>query len=215
MRTIVRRYCHKRAAAYLVFGLLLAALLAGVWRLILSPDALPSTGAPTGHTPAVGTTTPAHQFQQTSYMWEDYQKPSPATLRAQLTKLQYHVTQEDGTERAGSSPLDKAFAPGIYVDVLSGEPLFSSRDKYDSGTGWPSFTQPITPDAVTRHEDRRLLMTRTEIRSAIADNHLGHVFSDGPADRGGLRYCINGAALRFIPEAEMADRGYADFLDAL
>lgn len=147
--------------------------------------------------------------------WEQYQKPSAAKLQATLDEVTYRVTQEDGTERAGSSPLDAIYEPGIYVDVLSGEPLFSSRDKFDSGTGWPSFTKPITPEAVTEHEDNKLWMKRTEIRSAIADNHLGHVFPDGPADRGGLRYCMNGVALRFIPEAEMAAAGYADFLDTL
>jgi methionine-R-sulfoxide reductase len=107
------------------------------------------------------------------------------------------------------------YEDGIYVDVLSGEPLFSSRDKFDSGTGWPSFVAPITPTAVTEHEDRSLFSVRTEIRSAIADNHLGHVFTDGPRDRGGLRYCMNGVALRFVPRAEMAAAGYAAYLDTL
>lgn len=147
--------------------------------------------------------------------WEGYQKPDQATLRAQLEPLAFRVTQENGTERAGTSPLDKNYERGIYVDILSGEPLFSSRDKFDSGTGWPSFTQPIAPTAVTEHEDRKLFVTRTEIRSAIADNHLGHVFTDGPADRGGLRYCMNGVALRFVPEAEMTAAGYGEFLAAL
>jgi peptide methionine sulfoxide reductase msrA/msrB len=149
------------------------------------------------------------------YPWQSYQKPDGAVLRQQLDPLTYRVTQEDGTERAGSSPLDKNYERGIYVDILSGEPLFSSRDKFDSGTGWPSFVRTITADAVTEHEDRTLFSVRTEIRSAIADNHLGHVFSDGPRDRGGLRYCMNGVALRFIPEAEMEQAGYADFLSAL
>lgn len=149
------------------------------------------------------------------YPWSNYQKPDQTTLKQELDELAYKVTQEDGTERAGTSPLDKIYEPGIYVDILSGEPLFSSRDKFDSGTGWPSFVQPITPDAVTEHEDRKLFFTRTEIRSAIADNHLGHVFTDGPADRGGLRYCMNGVALRFVPEAEMVAAGYEDFLDLI
>jgi methionine-R-sulfoxide reductase len=122
------------------------------------------------------------------------------------------VTQEDGTERAGSSPLDKIWDDGIYVDILSGEPLYSSKDKFDSGTGWPSFVKPITPTALTEHEDRKLFSVRTETRSAIADNHLGHVFTDGPADRGGLRYCMNGAALRFVPADQMETEGYSDFL---
>jgi len=151
-------------------------------------------------------------MNDTTYPWSNYQKPDQAALKDTLDALTYKVTQQDGTERAGSSPLDTIYEPGIYVDILSGEPLFSSGDKFDSGTGWPSFTRPITPGAVTEHEDRRLFMVRTEIRSAIADNHLGHVFDDGPVDRGGLRYCMNGVALRFVPEAEMEAAGYGDFL---
>lgn len=150
-----------------------------------------------------------------SYPWSDYQKPSVETLKNQLDPLVYKVTQADGTERAGSSPLDKNYESGIYVDVLSGEPLFSAKDKFDSGTGWPSFTKPITPDAVTEHEDRKLFIKRTEVRSKIADNHLGHVFADGPADSTGLRYCMNGAALEFIPAADMDARGYGDFIEYL
>jgi peptide methionine sulfoxide reductase msrA/msrB len=147
--------------------------------------------------------------------WVGYVKPSKDVLKQTLDSVTYKVTQENGTERAGSSPLDKMYEDGIYVDVLSGEPLFSSRDKFDSGTGWPSFVAPITPTAVTEHEDRSLFSVRTEIRSAIADNHLGHVFTDGPRDRGGLRYCMNGVALRFVPRAEMAAAGYAAYLDTL
>lgn len=147
-----------------------------------------------------------------TYMWSNYQKPNEDALKAQLNDLAYKVTQEEGTEKAGTSPLDKNYEPGIYVDVLSGEPLYSSKDKFDSGTGWPSFVRPITAGAVTEHEDRKLFTTRTEIRSAIADNHLGHVFTDGPEDSTGLRYCMNGAALRFIPKDQMAAEGYGDFL---
>ena len=150
-----------------------------------------------------------------AYPWSAYEKPARDVLRGQLDSLTFNVTQENGTERAGSSPLDAQYERGIYVDVLSGEPLFSSRDKFDSGTGWPSFTQPITPDAVTEHDDWALFVRRTEIRSAIADNHLGHVFTDGPRERGGLRYCMNGVALRFVPEANMAAEGYGDFLEML
>lgn len=147
--------------------------------------------------------------------WSQYQKPSKTVLKEQLDEVAYRVTQEDGTERAFSSPLDAEYGRGIYVDVLSGEPLFSSRDKFDSGTGWPSFTHPIAVGAVTEHEDRKFWMVRTEVRSAIADNHLGHMFTDGPRDRGGLRYCMNGAALRFIPEAEMVGTEYEQFLSEL
>lgn len=151
----------------------------------------------------------------TTYAWSNYVKPDIETLRATMDATAFRVTQQDGTERAGTSPLDKIYEPGIYVDVLSGEPLYSSRDKFDSGTGWPSFVAPITQTALTLHEDRKLFSVRTETRSAIADNHLGHVFTDGPADRGGLRYCMNGAALRFVPEADMAAAGYGDFLQYL
>lgn len=153
--------------------------------------------------------------EQATYPWTDYVKPDQATLEATMDPTAFRVTQKDGTERAGTSELDKIYESGIYVDVLSGEPLYSSRDKFDSGTGWPSFVAPITPDALTEHEDRKLFSVRTEIRSAIADNHLGHVFTDGPADRGGLRYCMNGAALRFVPEADMVAQGYKDFLQYL
>jgi peptide methionine sulfoxide reductase msrA/msrB len=146
------------------------------------------------------------------YMWSNYQKPSKDELKNQLEAVAFKVTQEDGTERAGTSPLDKIYDDGIYVDILSGEPLYSSKDKFDSGTGWPSFVKPITNDALTLHEDRKLFSVRTETRSAIADNHIGHVFNDGPADRGGLRYCMNGVALQFVPKAEMEENGYGDFL---
>lgn len=147
--------------------------------------------------------------------WENFVKPSDAELKATLTALQYDVTQKEGTERAGTSELDKNYEAGIYVDIVSGEPLFSSRDKFDSGTGWPSFVKPIAEDAVTHHEDKKLFSTRTEVRSRYADSHLGHVFNDGPSDRGGLRYCMNGAALRFIPKVDMEKEGYGDLLQAL
>ncbi|HMO78356.1 MAG TPA: peptide-methionine (R)-S-oxide reductase MsrB, partial [Candidatus Paceibacterota bacterium] len=144
-----------------------------------------------------------------------YIKPDLSILKATLEPLAYKVTQEDGTERAGSHPYDKLYDRGIYVDILSGEPLFSSKDKYDSTTGWPSFTAPISETAVTEHIDKKLFSTRTEIRSTIANNHLGHVFPDGPRDRGGLRYCMNGVALKFIPEAEMEAKGYGALLGSL
>jgi peptide methionine sulfoxide reductase msrA/msrB len=147
--------------------------------------------------------------------WENYVKPSKDILRTQLDDTTFKVTQEEGTERAGSSPLDKNYERGIYVDVLSGEPLFSSKDKFDSGTGWPSFVKPIAGGAVTEHEDNTFFSKRTEVRSAIADNHLGHVFPDGPRDRGGLRYCLNGVALKFIPESDMDAKGYGEFKASL
>lgn len=142
-----------------------------------------------------------------------YPKPSDEELKATLTDIQYSVTQEDDTERAFSSEYDGFYEPGIYVDITTGEPLFSSADKYDSTTGWPSFTKPIDPDVVTEHDDGLFFMKRTEIRSRAGDNHIGHVFNDGPADKGGLRYCMNGAALLFVPEADMEAEGYGFLLD--
>ena len=130
-------------------------------------------------------------------------------LKNTLTKAQYDITQDAGTERAFSHEYDNLFAPGIYVDVVSGEPLFLSTDKYQSGCGWPSFTKPIDMQVITQHEDKAFNMVRTEIRSRVADSHLGHVFPDGPKDRGGLRYCINGGSLQFIPVSVMPQSGYA------
>lgn len=147
--------------------------------------------------------------------WHNYVKPNTDILKEQLDPETFTVTQQEGTERAGSSPLDKNYERGIYVDVLSGAPLFSSKDKYDSGSGWPSFVCPISTDAVVEHEDKSLLSSRTEVRAKDTDNHLGHVFTDGPADRGGLRYCMNGVSLTFIPESEMEAKGYGEYLNRL
>lgn len=137
-----------------------------------------------------------------------YRKPNDAELKKRLTAEQYRITQQNGTEYAFSHEYDRLSAPGIYVDVVSGEPLFSSADKYDSGCGWPSFTCPISASSVTEHNDFSYNMHRTEVRSAAADSHLGHVFPDGPPAKGGLRYCINGASLRFIPLDKMDEEGY-------
>lgn len=131
---------------------------------------------------------------------------------AALTPEEYFVTQESGTERPGTGKLLHNKDPGIYVDIVSGEPLFASADKYESGCGWPSFTKPIEPANVAELVDRSLGMMRTEVRSKHADSHLGHVFPDGPRDRGGLRYCINSASLRFVHRDDMEAEGYGKFM---
>jgi peptide-methionine (R)-S-oxide reductase len=132
---------------------------------------------------------------------------------AQLTPEQYRVTQESATERPGTGALLNNKAPGVYVDIVSGEPLFASSDKFESGCGWPSFTKPIEPAHVAEVRDTSYGMTRIEVRSKHGDSHLGHVFDDGPRDRGGLRYCINSASLRFVPKQEMEAQGYGAYLD--
>ncbi|NYF17646.1 peptide-methionine (R)-S-oxide reductase [Microbacterium sp. AK009] len=142
-------------------------------------------------------------------MTSEYRK-TPEAISA-LTDLQYQVTQRDGTEPPFRNAYWNNHEPGIYVDVVSGEPLFSSTDKFDSGTGWPSFTRPIDAEAVATKTDWRMILPRTEVRSAIADSHLGHVFRDGPRDAGGLRYCLNSAALRFVPASELQAQGYGTY----
>jgi peptide-methionine (R)-S-oxide reductase len=141
----------------------------------------------------------------------DYRKTPEALSR--LTPEQFRVTQQSGTERPGTGEYLHNKQPGIYVDIVSGEPLFASADKFESGCGWPSFTKPIEPAHVNERRDVSHGMTRTEVRSAFGDSHLGHVFPDGPRDRGGLRYCINSASLRFVHRDDMAAEGYGAYLN--
>lgn len=143
-------------------------------------------------------------------MSQDYRKTPEAVAR--LTPTQYRVTQADGTEPPFRNEYWNHHEAGIYVDIVSGQPLFASTDKYDSRSGWPSFTKPIEPGAVTERVDRSLFMKRVEVRSTSADSHLGHVFDDGPVEAGGLRYCMNSAALRFVPLAELEAQGYGEYL---
>jgi len=141
----------------------------------------------------------------------DFKKPSDAELKKELTPLQYQVTQHEATERPFQNEFWNNHEAGIYVDVVSGKPLFSSLDKYESGTGWPSFTKPLEPANVKTKTDRSLLMERTEVRSTHADSHLGHLFDDGPQPTG-LRYCMNSASMRFIPVGKLAAEGYGQYL---
>jgi methionine-R-sulfoxide reductase len=141
----------------------------------------------------------------------DYKKPSDQELKTRLSATQYEVTQHEATERPFQNEYWNNHEPGIYVDIVSGEPLFSSLDKYDSGTGWPSFTKPLEPENVKTKVDRSLFMTRTEVRSAHGDSHLGHLFDDGPKPTG-MRYCMNSASMRFIPVSKLEEEGYGQYL---
>jgi peptide-methionine (R)-S-oxide reductase len=143
-------------------------------------------------------------------MTDTQYRKDPAAI-AELTPRQFEVTQNAATEPPFRNEFWNTHEDGIYVDIVSGEPLFSSTDKFDSGTGWPSFTRPIVPGNIVEREDRTFWMVQTEVRSANADSHLGHVFDDGPVQDGGLRYCINSAALRFIPLDELESQGYGDY----
>ena len=160
-----------------------------------------------------GHTQPAEISTFEPQSMKDFKKPDAAELKKKLSSEQFNVTQQCGTEPAFRNAYWDNHKPGIYVDVVSGEPLFSSLDKFDSGTGWPSFTQPVKGAEIAEKKDSTFGMVRTEVRSKVADSHLGHVFDDGPADKGGLRYCINSASLKFIPVEQMNQAGYGPHLE--
>ena len=161
--------------------------------------------------PRASAQAPARSVNRDRTMTTPFHKPSDTDLQKKLSPLQYRVTQHEGTEPAFRNEYWDNHEAGIYVDVVSGEPLFSSLDKYDSGTGWPSFTRPLVPENVKTKTDRTLGMTRTEVRSAHADSHLGHLFDDGPRPAG-LRYCMNSASMRFIPASQLAAEGYGEYV---
>ncbi len=179
----------------------LVLLLAGCAPQPVTPTEKMATVGDGGSSASVGKPVPEKR---------DFIKPSDAELRQRLTPMQYEVTQHEGTEPPYRNEYWNNHEPGLYVDIVTGEPLFVSVDKYDSHTGWPSFTQPLSRERITEHRDYKLGYLRMEVRSAAGDAHLGHVFNDGP-DPTGLRYCINSAALRFIPLAELEAQGYGDY----